>query len=91
MSLERRRLQFYLALVLADALLILGSFAASILIYERTQLTHDSMLAAYLLLPLYQTIAFYNSTYTRDGLTNWRTAGWRALMALGVSALRSLR
>ena len=87
LSLERRRLQLYIALVVTDAILILASFALTILAYDRTVLSHESMLAAYLLLPMYQTIAFYNSTYTRDGLTNWRSAGWRAFMALAISAL----
>jgi len=87
MSLERRRLQIYLGLIIADGLLLLGAFALAVVTYHRTQLTNEAMLSAYLLLPLYQTIAFYGSVYTRDGLTNWRSAGWRAMKALAISAL----
>lgn len=87
MSLERRRLQIYIGLVIADAILVLGCFALSTLLYHRTELNNDTMLVAYLLLPLYQTMAFYGGTYTRDGLTNWRSSGWRAIKALAISAL----
>jgi hypothetical protein len=87
MSLERRRLQFYLLLVLADAALILGSFAAANALHPQAFVAHVFMLPAYMLLPLFQTIAFYNATYSRDGLTNWRLAAWRGLLALLVSAL----
>jgi polysaccharide biosynthesis protein PslA len=87
MSLERRRLQFYLLLVLVDAALILGSFAVANALHPLAFVTHEFMLPAYMLLPLFQTIAFYNATYSRDGLTNWRSAVWRGLLALLVSAL----
>ena len=87
MSLERRRLQFYLLLVVADVMMILGSFAAANALYPTAFVNHEFMLPAYMLLPLFQTIAFYNSTYSRDGLTQWRIAAWRGLLALLISAL----
>jgi hypothetical protein len=87
LSLERRRLQFYLLLVLADVALILGSFAAANALYPLAFVTHVFMLPAYMMLPLFQTIAFYNATYSRDGLTHWRMAAWRALLALQIAAL----
>ncbi len=74
-------------LILADMALLVGSFGIAALTYPGVFSTHDAMLPAYMLLPLFQTIAFYNATYSRDGLTNWRTATWRAVLALVVSAL----
>lgn len=87
MSLEARRLQFYLLLVLADVAVLLGSFALAVAVDNRVFVNRESMLPAFMLLPLFQTISFYNSTYSRDGLTNWRLSAWRALVALLVSAL----
>ena len=87
MSLERRRLQFYLVLVLADMGILLGSFALAGALYPLVLVNHDTMLPAYLMLPLFQTIAFYNSTYSREGLTRWRASAWHAILALLVSAL----
>ncbi len=87
MSLESRRLQLYIGLVIVDAILLLGTFALATFLYPPTDLDHESMLVAYLLLPLYQTMAFYGGTYSRDGLTNWRSSGWRAIKALVISAL----
>jgi polysaccharide biosynthesis protein PslA len=87
MSLENRRLQFYLVLVLTDVVVLLGSFALAATIHPGIFSHHDAMLPAYLMLPLFQTIAFYNGTYSRDGLTNWRIAAGRAIVALIVSAL----
>lgn len=87
MSLERRRLQCYMILVLADIGILLGSFALANAAYPLVLVNHDSMLPAYLLLPLFQTIAFYNATYSREGLTKWRSAAWQAILALIISAL----
>ncbi len=87
MSLERRRLQLYLVLILADAALLLGGFALANGIYPAVPIAADTMLPAYLMLPIFQTIAFYNSTYSREGLTRWRSAAGRALIALLIAAL----
>jgi lipopolysaccharide/colanic/teichoic acid biosynthesis glycosyltransferase len=87
MSLERRRLQLYLALVVSDALILLASFAFVATVYEPYRPLHLAMLPGHLLLPLFQTIAMYNGTYSRDGLIQWRMSARRGLMALLVSAL----
>ncbi|MFC3098003.1 sugar transferase [Alteraurantiacibacter palmitatis] len=87
LSLERRRLQLYMMLLLADVVVLLGSFALVIGLYSPVQFRNEEMLPAYLILPLFQTIAFYNATYSLDGLTNWRMAAGRALAALAISAL----
>ena len=89
-SLEKRRLQAYLAMVVADVVLLLGGFALSAALYLGAVLeiewTEIGMLPAYLILPLYLTIALYNGTYSRRGLTHWRHSAGRALFALVVSA-----
>ena len=87
MSLERRRLQLYLALVASDAAILLGSFALTAALYEPQRPLHLSMLPGYLLLPLFQTIALYNGTYSREGLIRWRRSAGRCMMALLVSSL----
>lgn len=87
MSLERRRLQLYLALVVSDALILLASFALVASIYEANRPLQLAMLPGYFLLPLFQTIAMYNGTYSREGLIRWRKSAARGMMALLVSAL----
>ncbi|MXO88450.1 exopolysaccharide biosynthesis polyprenyl glycosylphosphotransferase [Alteraurantiacibacter aestuarii] len=73
--------------LLADVFIMLGCFALAVEIYETNGLNNDAMLAAYLLLPLFQTIAFYNATYSRGGLTEWRKSSARAIGAMLISAL----
>lgn len=87
MSLERRRLQLYLVLLVSDAAVLLASFALVATIYEPYRPLHLAMLPGYLLLPLFQTIAAYNGTYSRDGLIRWRMSAARGIMALLVSTL----
>lgn len=89
-SLEKRRLQAYLFSVAADALILLACFALVAMVYlgqagdlARVQ---DGMQSAYLLLPLYLTIALYDGTYSRSGLTDWRKSGGKAFLTLLVSA-----
>jgi polysaccharide biosynthesis protein PslA len=87
MSLERRRLQLYLVLLLADTAMLLGGFALGNGIHPDVPINSVTMLPAYLLLPLFQTMALYNGTYSRDGLTRWRPATGRALLALLIAVL----
>ena len=88
--LEKKRLQAYLAMVIADAVILLGSFAACAWIYlgmvRGQPWIEPGMLPAYLLLPLFLTIALYNGSYSRHGLTDWQHTAARALVALVVSA-----
>ncbi len=86
-SLEGRRLHFYIAMVLLDIGIILASFWLSGAAYVRTREYYDALLPAYLLLPVFLTIAFYNSTYSRVAITDWRFAGNKALVALVLSAM----
>ena len=89
-SLEKRRLQAYLAMVAADAIGIILSFALVALVYlgrdGNLARVHGGLQAAYLLLPLFLTIALYNGTYSRSTLTDWRKGCGKAIVSLLVSA-----
>lgn len=67
--------------------ILLGSFALVASLYEPARPLALSMMPAYLLLPLFQTIALYNTAYSREGLIRWQGAAARCLMALLVSTL----
>lgn len=86
-SLQYRRLQLYVALLVLDALVLLGSFALAGLAYQDGRSLNVAMMPAYLLLPLFQTIALYNATYSQDGLEGWQRSLGRGVMALLISAL----
>ena len=85
-SLERRRLRAYLALILADLAALLLSFLAAGWLHEDLVPHPTSLLQAQLLLPLYFTIALYNSSYSLRALEELRFAVVRAVLALGISA-----
>lgn len=89
-SLEKRRLQVYLFLIIADVTLTLACFFAIAVTYFGTisnwRLLDSGMVPAYLMLPMYLTIAIYNGTYSRKGLTEWKRASFRAASAVIVSA-----
>ncbi|MDF1834843.1 MAG: sugar transferase [Alteraurantiacibacter sp. bin_em_oilr2.035] len=89
-SLATLRLRAYLALLLGDVVIILGSFYAVSVSFFGT-LTNiarleSGMLSAYVILPLYLTIALYNGTYSRRSLTDWQFTSFKAIMALALSA-----
>ena len=89
-SLERKRLRAYIASLLADVLAMLAAFAIVSLIRlgpgGNAGGAVDGIVHAYLLLPLYLTIALYNGTYARRCLTDWHHAATRCLQALALSA-----
>ena len=89
-SLERKRLQAYLALLAGDVVIILATFFAVSVLYFQTienwSLLERGMVSAYIILPLYLTIALYNGTYSRRALTDWQATSLRALVALVLSA-----
>lgn len=89
-SLERRRLQFYLVMVVGDVALMLSAFMAFTFIYfggiPTSQQADFGLLPAFLLLPVYLTIALYNGTYSRNALTNANKSGFKMLTALLISA-----
>lgn len=88
-SLERKRLRLYLVLLLSDIAALLSCFAAASWGYlDKLKLSpsDNPLLPAYLLLPIYLTIALYNSTYSLSSLSNWRRGAARAVGALLVAA-----
>jgi exopolysaccharide biosynthesis polyprenyl glycosylphosphotransferase len=85
-SLERRRLRAYLTLVMVDVLMILGGFLAAGAIYLGRSPDPQALRQAYLLLPIFLTIALYQGTYSIRTLLEWRFASVRVLLALVISA-----
>lgn len=89
-SLEKARLRVYLALLAGDVAILLGSFYLVSAIYLGTFTNlarlESGMLSAYVMLPLYLTIALYNGTYSRRALTDWQNSLNKALVALALSA-----
>lgn len=89
-SLEKSRLRVYLTLLVGDVAILLGCFYLVSAVYLGTftnlaQL-ESGMLSAYIMLPLYLTIALYNGTYSRRALTDWQDSLTRAIIALVLSA-----
>ncbi|MEM7666794.1 MAG: exopolysaccharide biosynthesis polyprenyl glycosylphosphotransferase [Pseudomonadota bacterium] len=85
-SLERRRLRAYVLMLLTDAVLFHLAFALASLAYEGVWWENRTMLAAQTMLPVYFTIALYNSTYGAKALEDWLFAAKKALIALAISA-----
>ena len=70
--LEGKRIQVFLAMVVIDVAILLGTFALvsfAYLINVRGQFNADSsMLSAYLLLPIFLTIGLFNGAYSGGAL-----------------------
>lgn len=79
-SLERRRLRAYLALVGLDVLLVLAGFLLAGAIYLGRLPDPQALRQAYLLLPIFLTIAMYQGTYSIRTLLEWRFASLRVLL-----------
>jgi len=85
-SLERRRLRAYAMLLLVDAIALHLAFALAGLLYEGLWWYPRNMLAVQTMLPVFFTIALYNSTYGARALGDWVFAVRQALIALLISA-----
>lgn len=89
-SLEHKRLQYYIVMMLADIGLMIASFAVATLLYHDVSPTYMEMQSAliplYLLLPLFLTIALYNGCYSLASLTGANSAILKAVTAVLVSA-----
>ncbi len=84
-SLERRRLQCYLTLLVVDVVALFFAFAAAGYLYLGTAGISQAMLFAQLLLPIFLTFALYNGAYSVMTLRDaWRGCR-RAVMALAIS------
>lgn len=85
-SLERRRLRAYALMLGMDAVLLHLSFALASYLYEGIWWEPRAMLAVQAMLPVYFTIALYNSTYSTKTLSDWIFASRKMLIALAVAA-----
>ncbi|MXP31095.1 exopolysaccharide biosynthesis polyprenyl glycosylphosphotransferase [Erythrobacter jejuensis] len=85
-SLERRRLRAYLLLVAVDIAAILVAFFLAGALYLGRIPDPQALRQAYLLLPIFLTIAMYQGTYSLRTLLDARYASLRALSALMIAA-----
>ena len=85
-SLHRRRLQCYLALMLADIAALFFSFATVGYAYLGQRGVGQSLLLAQLLLPVFLTVALYNGAYANAALQRAYRSVSRVLLALLISA-----
>ena len=86
LSRECRRLRAYVLILLIDAVLLQLGFALASFVYEGVWWEKRIMRAVQTMLPLYFTIALYNSTYCVRALSDWLFAARKVLIALAVSA-----
>ncbi len=86
LSLERRRLQSYLALMLGDIVAILAGFASAGYLYLGPQGAADALIQAQLMLPVFLTIALYNGSYAMDVLMRYWIGVIRVCLALAIAA-----
>lgn len=84
-SLEKRRLQCYLALILTDILVLLIGFGLAGYIYTGPSGGWSALVRAQVLLPIFLTIATYNGSYSIKALRYPLSGSARALVALGLS------
>lgn len=85
-SLERRRLQCYLALILADLATLFTGFVAAGFLYLGADGVAQASVLSQLVLPVFLTIALYNGAYSMTALESAQAGASRAILALGLSA-----
>lgn len=81
-SLERRRVQAYLALMAVDAVAIFLGFAFAAWLYYAHVAAPDTVLASQLLLPFYWGLALVFQVYSLTGLVSAAFSRRRAMLAL---------
>ena len=81
-SLEQRRLQVYLALLLIDAAIIVAAFMVAGYLYLGDWLDRAVMLEVQLVVPVYWTVAIGNRAYSMDAALRPALGGWRATIAV---------
>jgi lipopolysaccharide/colanic/teichoic acid biosynthesis glycosyltransferase len=86
-ALDRRRLQCYLTLLIADLLVLLVGFAAIGFLYQGTPGFENGLKIAQLLAPIFLTFALGNGTYSIDALRRWSRGCVRGLKALLTAAI----
>jgi exopolysaccharide biosynthesis polyprenyl glycosylphosphotransferase len=85
-SLERRRLRAYILMLVLDGIILNFAFSFAGYAWEGRWWEQRSMLAAQAMLPVFFTIALYNSSYGLKALADWRFAARQVLIALVISA-----
>ncbi len=85
-SLEQRRLRVYLLQMMIDSALLIGTGALVGYFYFDGETGARLLPAAQLLLPLFQTIAWHNGTYSLDALTDWKSSSLKMVSAVVISA-----
>jgi lipopolysaccharide/colanic/teichoic acid biosynthesis glycosyltransferase len=86
-SRERRRLQCYLALVVADICAIFIGFSLTGYLLSGTQGFPESLVHAQLILPIYLTLALYNGSYSTSALQQGWTGVFRAMVAIVIAVV----
>lgn len=84
-SRERRRLQCYLALVVADICAIFLGFGLAGYLLSGIQGFPESFVHAQLILPIYLTLALYNGAYSTGSLQQAWTGIFRAMVAIVIA------
>ena len=86
LSLERRRLQCYLAMMVVDFAVLFSAFAFSGWLYLGRAWIATGSLMAQLVLPAYLTISFYNGAYGMRSLQDFHWGAARSMLALFLSS-----
>ena len=84
--LDKRRLQCYLAFVLADILALFAGFWGAGYLYLGNLGLSQSGLLAQLVVPIFLTVGLYNGAYSIAALADAVYGALRALLALAISA-----
>ena len=85
-SLERRRLQSYLAIMLGDIVMLLLSFLFGGYLYLGSNGVQSGFLLGQLVLPAFLTVALYNGAYSLQALLRPNNGAARAMGALLLSS-----
>jgi exopolysaccharide biosynthesis polyprenyl glycosylphosphotransferase len=86
-SLERRRLQVYLVLLLGDAAAIIAGSMLGGFIYLGDFFDPAAVRQAQLLIPIYWTVAINLKAYSLDAIVSPRFSAYRALGSLAIAAI----
>ena len=83
--LEKRRLQCYIALILADLAALSAGFGLAGYLYQARSGLAEGLGIAWLVLPVFMTVALYNGSYSLDALERHRLGARRAVLALAIA------
>ncbi|MGF7153946.1 sugar transferase [Novosphingobium gossypii] len=86
-SLERRRLQCYLALVLGDIVSIFIGFAAVGFMLAGSEGIGEGLVHSQIILPIYLTLALYNGAYSTASLQDGWKGIFRGLVAIAMAVV----